>query len=356
MKRKRVLAVLLVMIAVMLATTIIITVVINSMNLIESNDKHKPIMSYETYTVSVGKQTNEAYTPNAVNDRSIVSNGSLTSNNSSILKNSVNSSSSSFVSSISSISSPQSSVSSQNSASSSASYTASSKTNNENNSTHQNETTQQNQQPMENHEHNYSKHIISPTCTSRGYALYTCDCGNSYAEDYQKALGHSWSDWETLSEPTITSKGLEQRSCSRCSSKDYRYINELKRDNSSYSEFAKKVVELVNIERKNNGLSSLKIDDTLMKDSYTRSKELEINFRHQRPNGESGYQFALNLGYSTVGENIAAGQNTPEAVVESWMNSSGHRANILNPDFTNIGVGCYTANDGWIYWTQLFGG
>lgn len=356
MKRKKILAVLLVIIAVMLATTIITTVVINSMNLIDSGDKHKPIMSYETYTVSVGKQTNNVYTPNTVNNESIASNGSLTSNNSSILENSVNNSSSSFVSSISSISSSQNPVSSQNSASSSESYTASSKTDNKNNSTHQNETTQQNQPTTENHKHNYSKHIISPTCTSRGYTLYTCDCGNSYAEDYQKALEHSWSDWETLSEATITSKGLEQRICSRCSSKDYRYINELKRDNSSYSEFAKKVVELVNTERKNNGLSSLKIDDTLMKDSYTRSTELETNFGHRRPNGESGYQFALNLGYSTVGENIAAGQNTPEDVVDSWMNSSGHRANILNPDFTNIGVGCYTASDGWIYWTQLFGG
>ena len=57
--------------------------------------------------------------------------------------------------------------------------------------------------------------------------------------------------------------------------------------------------------------------------------------------------------YRRAGENIAWGQRTPEAVMKAWMNSSGHRANILNEKFTSIGVGCYEQN-GVLYWTQLF--
>lgn len=58
------------------------------------------------------------------------------------------------------------------------------------------------------------------------------------------------------------------------------------------------------------------------------------------------------ISYKTAGENIAKGQKTPEAVVNAWMNSEGHRANILNPNYTQMGLG-YTA-DGTVYWCQMF--
>lgn len=58
--------------------------------------------------------------------------------------------------------------------------------------------------------------------------------------------------------------------------------------------------------------------------------------------------------YSAAGENIAMGQSTPQAVVQSWMNSSGHRANILSANFTEIGVGYAKGGTGGHYWTQLF--
>ena len=60
--------------------------------------------------------------------------------------------------------------------------------------------------------------------------------------------------------------------------------------------------------------------------------------------------------YTSAGENIAAGQRTPEEVMNSWMNSSGHRANILNKNFDTIGIGFYEGGSYGTYWTQLFTG
>ena len=76
-------------------------------------------------------------------------------------------------------------------------------------------------------------------------------------------------------------------------------------------------------------------------------------FSHTSPTYGSPFQMIKNFGisYRTAGENIAAGQRTPKAVVDAWMNSSGHRANILNASYTQIGVG-YVASGH--YWTQMF--
>ena len=63
---------------------------------------------------------------------------------------------------------------------------------------------------------------------------------------------------------------------------------------------------------------------------------------------------SFGIQYKTAGENIAKGYQSAESVVRGWMNSSGHRANILNPSFKTIGVGAYTDSKGTIYWTQMF--
>ena len=60
------------------------------------------------------------------------------------------------------------------------------------------------------------------------------------------------------------------------------------------------------------------------------------------------------VNYMSAGENIAYGQRTPEEVMNAWMNSQGHRENILNSRYTSIGVGCYQSSNGTLYWTQLF--
>ena len=116
------------------------------------------------------------------------------------------------------------------------------------------------------------------------------------------------------------------------------------------------VVELVNEERAKAGLSALTVHTGAASAAQVRAKELETSFSHTRPDG-SNFSTALKeagVNYSGAGENIAYGQQSPQAVMEQWMNSAGHRANILNPDFTAIGVGHYENGTGVNYWTQLF--
>lgn len=120
--------------------------------------------------------------------------------------------------------------------------------------------------------------------------------------------------------------------------------------------FAEQVVALVNEERAKAGLNALTLDKEIEAAALVRANEIEISFAHTRPDGRS-FSTALKdrgITYKSAGENIAWGQRSPEAVMEAWMNSDGHRANILNPRFTKIGVGYYQNTAGRNYWTQLF--
>ena len=120
--------------------------------------------------------------------------------------------------------------------------------------------------------------------------------------------------------------------------------------------FIKEVVELVNAERAKEGLAPLTIDLKVQAAAMVRAKECEQRFSHTRPNGSS-FATALKeqgVSYRSSGENIAWGQRSPEEVMKAWMNSSGHRANIMNPNFTTIGVGYYENANGTDYWCQLF--
>lgn len=125
---------------------------------------------------------------------------------------------------------------------------------------------------------------------------------------------------------------------------------------SSEQSFAERVVDLVNQERAKVGLAPLSVSRPAASAALVRSKEIEGTFSHTRPNGSS-FSTALTeqgVNYRSAGENIAWGQKTPEQVMNAWMNSAGHRANILNAKFTAIGVGCYRNAAGVYYWTQLF--
>lgn len=120
--------------------------------------------------------------------------------------------------------------------------------------------------------------------------------------------------------------------------------------------FAEQVVKLVNEERAKAGLSALEIDTDITAAANVRAKEIKQLFSHTRPNGSS-FSSALKeqgVSYRGSGENIAWGQKTPEQVMNGWMNSEGHRANILNKNFKNIGVGYYQDANGVNYWVQLF--
>ena len=119
--------------------------------------------------------------------------------------------------------------------------------------------------------------------------------------------------------------------------------------------YEKEVVRLVNIERRANGLADLTYDWQLSRVARYKSQDMRDNryFSHTSPTYGSPFQMMKSFGisYRSAGENIARGQGTPEAVVRGWMNSPGHRANILNSSFTHIGVGY--VSDG-KYWTQMF--
>lgn len=119
--------------------------------------------------------------------------------------------------------------------------------------------------------------------------------------------------------------------------------------------YVEQVVALVNIERAKVGLPSLTMSEDLNRAAQIRARETVQSFSHTRPNGSSFSSVLKENGisYRGAGENIAWGQRTPEAVVNAWMNSEGHRANILNKNYTSIGVG-YHLNGSTPYWTQLF--
>lgn len=118
---------------------------------------------------------------------------------------------------------------------------------------------------------------------------------------------------------------------------------------------AKKLLSLVNEVRKENGLKEVTWNTSLEVSAKTRAKETNTKFDHTRPNG-SKYNTAITTKYKTSGENIAAGQSNATEVFNSWMNSAGHKKNILSPNFTQMGVAVYyDANSTYqYYWTQLF--
>ena len=122
-------------------------------------------------------------------------------------------------------------------------------------------------------------------------------------------------------------------------------------DGTEYYSEAYKVLELINQERNQQGLSSLTMSQELLDTAMLRSAEQSVYASHTRPDGSSCFT-AFTVGGSR-GENIAAGQRTAAAVMEAWMNSSGHRANILKEAYQTVGVGCFEHN-GIKYWTQCF--
>ena len=120
--------------------------------------------------------------------------------------------------------------------------------------------------------------------------------------------------------------------------------------------YAEQVVKLVNEERAKAGLSELTMDTNLTAAANTRAKEIKEVFSHTRPDGSSFSTVLKEHGvtYRGSGENIAWGQKTPKQVMNGWMNSDGHRANILNKNFKNIGIGYYQDENGTNHWVQLF--
>ena len=119
--------------------------------------------------------------------------------------------------------------------------------------------------------------------------------------------------------------------------------------------YAAEVLRLVNAERKKAGLAQLGAgSSSLNAAARKRAEEIAVKFDHKRPDGSGCFTVLGEYGVASVasGENIAAGYGTPAAVVDGWMKSPGHQANILG-DYETLGVGVYEKN-GTLYWAQLF--
>lgn len=200
------------------------------------------------------------------------------------------------------------------------------------------------------------------TCTTP----QTCTrCGVTKAP----ALGHSYKAATCTTPQTCTRCGATKGSalghnyvninsstlsCTGCGAT--KSVTPSPSDGGSYeynSAYCTEVLRLVNEERAKQGLSSLAWSDSLAESATVRAKEIIVKFSHTRPDGTS----CFTVNPKARGENIASGYNSPQAVVTAWMNSPGHRANILNSSYTTLGIGYVKSAEGGYthYWVQLFG-
>lgn len=124
---------------------------------------------------------------------------------------------------------------------------------------------------------------------------------------------------------------------------------------TTVTSYEQQVADLVNAERAKAGLPALKLNWELSRVARIKSQDMHDKkyFSHQSPTYGSPFDMIKKFGisYRAAGENIAQGYATPQAVMTGWMNSPGHRANILNSSFTQIGVGYFKDGN---YWTQMF--
>lgn len=129
---------------------------------------------------------------------------------------------------------------------------------------------------------------------------------------------------------------------------------------TSEAQLAQEVLTLVNQERAAVGLAALTWDPPCAQVAFNHSWDMDARdfFSHTNPDGLDPFDrmAAAGVGYSTAGENIAAGYTTAAAAMTGWMNSPGHKANILNVNYTHMGVGVRQGSTGGYgtYWTQLF--
>lgn len=127
------------------------------------------------------------------------------------------------------------------------------------------------------------------------------------------------------------------------------------------SRFDAQLLQLTNEQRRRAGLQPLRLSSKLGQAAQSHAQDMAQNniFSHTGSNGSTMVDRVKKVGYSysTVGENIAAGGDTPAATIQQWMNSPGHRRNILNPSFTEIGFGYLSApnTEYGHYWVQVFG-
>ena len=189
--------------------------------------------------------------------------------------------------------------------------------------------------------------LILCICTTRGFAATTHtvvkgDTMWKIAVKHQVGLSEIINENSHISNPALIYPGQ---------------VITIPTNDEGVLNFESEVVRLVNEIRVKNGLKELTHDWELSRVARYKSQDMKDNnyFSHTSPVYGSPFNMMKNFGisYRTAAENIAKGQTSPQAVVNAWMNSSGHRKNILNSSFTKIGVGYVKSGN---YWTQMFVG
>lgn len=201
-------------------------------------------------------------------------------------------------------------------------------------------------------EHSYSEVTTLPTCTEDGFITYTCSvCGDSYESINGCAPGHTYDTLTVNKIPTYTESGEYLKTCSVCGTQDIISLGCLVKTNT---EIQQEILRLVNIEREKAGVPALQYHSAAQIAVDARAQEIHVKFAHERPDGTNCFgvlnDYNVKSGH-ILGENIAYGYFTAESVMNGWMNSSGHKANILNPNYKYIAVG--ELDYGWV---QMFFG
>lgn len=202
------------------------------------------------------------------------------------------------------------------------------------------------------HTHSYTEKVVEPTCTADGYTLHECSCGKSYKDKTVSKKGHSFGDWTVTKQATASAEGEKTRECSVCGAAETEKIAKL-----AYSPAGEKneILRLVNEERAKAGLSALEYRADAQSAADIRANEIVTVFEHTRPDGSSCFTVLDGIKKTAAGENIAEYYQTPAQVMDGWMNSPGHKANILNDKFTGLAVGI-AESGGKKYWVQIFVG
>ncbi len=165
---------------------------------------------------------------------------------------------------------------------------------------------------------------------------------------------HMWSQWQEVQAATQAQDGILRRDCQYCSAYEEKTVAYL----PPIPAMCQEVLRLVNAERAKEGLQPLAYYTEGQPLADIRANEINTLFEHTRPDGSSCFTvFPHDLPWYALGENIAMGQTTPDGVMVSWMNSPGHRENILDSQFTHIIVGAVPCeHEGYrgYCWVQLF--
>ncbi|MDP5275962.1 CAP domain-containing protein [Chengkuizengella axinellae] len=169
----------------------------------------------------------------------------------------------------------------------------------------------------------------------------------NYAQGVKTPKVVAQPNYQAPAQPTQTTEAPEETTTTE---------NETTNEEASdLADFEQQVVDLTNAERAKYGLAPLEVDLELSEVAEAKSADMQSRgyFDHNSPTYGSPFDMMTSFGisYTSAAENIAYGQQTPEEVVNAWMNSEGHRKNILSSSYTHIGVGYVEEGD---YWTQMF--